>query len=185
MGFPCVGRIEAPKLLKALLNLLTQIRIIVMVALFHLRIIDPPDQLYSWEDQIDYVLAEDLPASTQLSASKNMSRPIVESIKRSLPVTEFGSFIERSGSWEDDMLVCAVCLSCMERHHEIRELPNCSHVFHRECLDRWVDQGQVTCPLCRSKLLATQVEQIRGGRNSWLVERISYLFGEDLLMAMD
>ncbi|XP_042479063.1 brassinosteroid-responsive RING protein 1-like [Macadamia integrifolia] len=187
MGFPCVGRIEAPKLLKSLINLLTHIRIILMFAIFHLRILDLPDQLYSWEDHIDHALAEDhLPASSQFSGTKNKSRSILESIKRSLPVTEFGSFIERlSGSWEDDKSVCAVCLSCMERSHEIRELPNCSHMFHRECLDRWVDQGQVTCPLCRSKLLPTQVEQVRDGRNSWLVERIAYLFGEDLLMAMD
>ncbi|KAJ4981164.1 hypothetical protein NE237_032001 [Protea cynaroides] len=185
MGFPCVGRIEVPKFLKNLVNLLTHIRIILMLALFHLGILDPSDQLYSWEDHNDYVFTEDLQAPPQCSASKKISSGILESIKRSLPVTEFGSFLERAESWEDDKSVCAVCLSCMERRHEIRELPNCSHLFHMECLDRWVDQGQMTCPLCRSKLLPTQVEETRDGRNSWLVERISYLFGEDLLIDMD
>ena len=25
----------------------------------------------------------------------------------------------------------------------------CSHVFCKECLDRWLDKGKKTCPLCR------------------------------------
>ncbi|WP_422615257.1 RING finger domain-containing protein, partial [Corynebacterium parakroppenstedtii] len=34
---------------------------------------------------------------------------------------------------------------------------NCRHVFHRCCLDGWLDLGRMTCPLCRSPLLSFAV----------------------------
>ncbi|GAB2212298.1 hypothetical protein Droror1_Dr00025651 [Drosera rotundifolia] len=45
---------------------------------------------------------------------------------------------------------CAVCLYEFEGEEEIRQLPNCRHVFHRSCLDRWMDLDHKTCPLCRT-----------------------------------
>ncbi|GAB2224636.1 hypothetical protein Droror1_Dr00005399 [Drosera rotundifolia] len=44
---------------------------------------------------------------------------------------------------------CAVCLYEFEADEEIRRLRNCRHIFHRSCLDRWMDHDQKTCPLCR------------------------------------
>ncbi|GAA0155159.1 hypothetical protein LIER_12947 [Lithospermum erythrorhizon] len=44
---------------------------------------------------------------------------------------------------------CSVCLSEIEEGDEVRQL-SCDHLFHRECLDRWLGYGNVTCPLCRS-----------------------------------
>ncbi|XP_078437878.1 uncharacterized protein LOC144708432 [Wolffia australiana] len=46
---------------------------------------------------------------------------------------------------------CAVCISAVDVGDEIREL-RCRHVFHRGCLDEWVDYGKDTCPLCRVPL---------------------------------
>ncbi|KAL8210022.1 hypothetical protein R6Q57_006754 [Mikania cordata] len=56
-----------------------------------------------------------------------------------------------------DNAVCMVCLDCINGDHLIRELVNCEHVFHRECLDAWVDVGHVHCPLCRSMLLSKKL----------------------------
>ncbi|KAG9156851.1 hypothetical protein Leryth_020165 [Lithospermum erythrorhizon] len=44
---------------------------------------------------------------------------------------------------------CSVCLNEIEEGDEVRQL-SCDHVFHRECIDRWIGYGNVTCPLCRS-----------------------------------
>ncbi|KAL6345955.1 hypothetical protein AAG906_025235 [Vitis piasezkii] len=75
-------------------------------------------------------------------------------IKKRVPVVEYGSLLERLGTKEEDGdTACSVCLDRIKRSHEIRELPNCYPVFHKDCLDTWVDAGQVTCPLCRSMLL--------------------------------
>ena len=46
---------------------------------------------------------------------------------------------------------CAVCLCKIEAGEEIREL-RCDHLFHRVCLDRWLQYKRATCPLCRGSL---------------------------------
>ncbi|KAH7839181.1 hypothetical protein Vadar_000824 [Vaccinium darrowii] len=104
-----------------------------------------------------------------------------------MPVTKYSSFLEKSegrfdDSCEEATSPCAVCLALVIASDEVRELSNCSHIFHRECLDGWVDQGRITCPLCRSKLwpdLNNDKSKNSSG-DPWRRERMSYLFGEDL-----
>ena len=43
---------------------------------------------------------------------------------------------------------CAVCLSELADGEKVRELPNCGHSFHVECVDMWL-RSHSTCPLCR------------------------------------
>ncbi|KAJ3679912.1 hypothetical protein LUZ60_016190 [Juncus effusus] len=52
-----------------------------------------------------------------------------------------------SQQFEDDVK-CCVCLSRLEKDDTIRKLP-CSHVFHQDCVNRWLAVCQKTCPLCR------------------------------------
>ncbi|XP_054804808.1 RING-H2 finger protein ATL2-like [Prosopis cineraria] len=51
---------------------------------------------------------------------------------------------ESSGS----PLECAICLIEFKDHHRGRVLPNCDHIFHLYCIDRWLGSHS-TCPLCR------------------------------------
>lgn len=51
---------------------------------------------------------------------------------------------------------CRVCLSEFEEGEKIRDL-QCKHKFHKDCLDRWLQQGWATCPLCRTKVLPDDV----------------------------
>ncbi|KAL5198818.1 hypothetical protein ABZP36_002330 [Zizania latifolia] len=82
---------------------------------------------------------------------------LADGIKSRLPVVRF----TRSGAEADDdddddadaaddAPRCAVCLATVEEGAEVRQLGNCSHAFHLPCIDRWVDMGHITCPLCRS-----------------------------------
>ncbi|XP_058105045.1 brassinosteroid-responsive RING protein 1-like [Magnolia sinica] len=172
MGFPSIiYGIILPRPLVELLDLWAQLKLMLRLALFYLGLFDPTDQSSSWNDH-------GYPTVYCLSQSSPPITP--ESIKRRLPIVEFTDFVERSGMDEHDETICAVCLSDLEMRHEIRELCNCTHVFHVGCLDKWVDQGQVTCPMCRSKLLPEKDENRKGG-DWWLVERISFLFGDDLM----
>lgn len=102
---------------------------------------------------------------------------ITDSIKRQLPVMEYSSFLlqnkkssaanldgdddehEHEHEYEHDE--CAVCLNPVEGTHLVRELWNCSHVFHKDCLDGWIDKSNVTCPLCRADLLPAAAHQTK------------------------
>ncbi|KAK2988524.1 hypothetical protein RJ640_022475 [Escallonia rubra] len=44
---------------------------------------------------------------------------------------------------------CTVCLSEFEGGESVKVIPYCRHVFHPECIDRWL-ASHVSCPLCRS-----------------------------------
>ncbi|KAG6423991.1 hypothetical protein SASPL_114400 [Salvia splendens] len=48
---------------------------------------------------------------------------------------------------------CAVCLNEFQQGEKLRQIPNCSHVFHIDCIDIWL-QNNANCPLCRTSIAA-------------------------------
>ena len=86
-----------------------------------------------------------------------------EEVKTRLPAVEYGQLLaehdeqQQSGDHDCDgdaaSSDCIVCLETLEAADEVRRLGNCAHAFHRACIDRWIDLGRTTCPLCRSDLL--------------------------------
>ncbi|KAL0912759.1 hypothetical protein M5K25_016157 [Dendrobium thyrsiflorum] len=86
------------------------------------------------------------------------------SIKSQLPVVDYICFFKSksAGGGREQPPVCAVCLQFMEARDQVRELGNCSHAFHVSCLDRWLDLGRFSCPLCRSTLLPPPAGSRRG-----------------------
>ncbi|KAJ5081685.1 hypothetical protein NUU61_009949 [Penicillium alfredii] len=46
---------------------------------------------------------------------------------------------------------CLICLSDYEVAEEVRELAQCNHVFHKDCIDQWLTTGRNSCPLCRGQ----------------------------------
>ncbi|KAM3290148.1 E3 ubiquitin-protein ligase RHA2B-like [Capsicum chacoense] len=64
--------------------------------------------------------------------------------------------------------LCAVCLSTFEDGEQVRKL-KCKHIFHKDCLDTWLQQDSATCPLCRNKVLPEEiVVKFRQHRNQQL-----------------
>ncbi|CAL9771735.1 unnamed protein product [Musa acuminata subsp. burmannicoides] len=59
-----------------------------------------------------------------------------------------GTDKERMISGED--AVCCICLAKYVDNEELRELP-CSHVFHKDCVDKWLKINAL-CPLCKIKV---------------------------------
>ncbi|CAA7045618.1 unnamed protein product [Microthlaspi erraticum] len=51
---------------------------------------------------------------------------------------------------------CIVCLSTLKAGEEVRKL-DCRHVFHKQCLEGWIQHLNFSCPLCRSPLLTDSI----------------------------
>ncbi|OAC99030.1 hypothetical protein MUCCIDRAFT_19663, partial [Mucor lusitanicus CBS 277.49] len=43
---------------------------------------------------------------------------------------------------------CQVCLDSYQSEDYVRVL-ECHHGFHKDCIDKWLTEGQNRCPLCR------------------------------------
>ena len=49
---------------------------------------------------------------------------------------------------------CAVCQEDIEPAVEVRQIKQCTHVFHKDCVDQWFEQS-VFCPICRLDIRET------------------------------
>ncbi|KAL5992582.1 hypothetical protein ACLOJK_013501 [Asimina triloba] len=53
---------------------------------------------------------------------------------------------------------CTVCLNEFRDHETLRLLPNCTHAFHLDCIDEWLE-SHVNCPLCRAGIAEDEPPQ--------------------------
>jgi hypothetical protein len=87
-----------------------------------------------------------------LSQNPHISEPppigaTVDEIKKK---TTIMSYIKDPNVPEEKTERCTVCLSDFETGDEVRTL-NCSHLFHTECIDRWLIYNK-KCPVCRVEM---------------------------------
>uniref|UniRef100_A0A803QB48 RING-type E3 ubiquitin transferase n=1 Tax=Cannabis sativa TaxID=3483 RepID=A0A803QB48_CANSA len=65
-----------------------------------------------------------------------------------------------------DQQKCAVCFLEFEDNERLRLIPNCYHIFHAHCIDKWL-KSKSTCPVCRANLNNTHI----GSQNDGVEER--------------
>ncbi|KAF8583360.1 hypothetical protein K439DRAFT_1661343 [Ramaria rubella] len=53
---------------------------------------------------------------------------------------------------------CLICLDDYEPDDDLRLL-SCRHAFHKQCVDKWLEQGRNNCPACRSKGVPTEHDE--------------------------
>jgi len=90
------------------------------------------------------------------------TRGLDEAMIRLIPVIQYKS------QGDGDFGECAVCLNEFQEDEKLRIIPNCSHVFHIDCIDVWL-QSNANCPLCRTSISLTsrsQMEQLLALRSS-------------------
>ena len=78
------------------------------------------------------------------------SRGLGESVIRSIPILQFRKGSNREFG-ERSHCECAVCLNEFQEDEKLRIIPNCSHIFHIDCIDVWL-QSNANCPLCRTSI---------------------------------
>ncbi|CAO2823024.1 unnamed protein product [Amaranthus hypochondriacus] len=62
--------------------------------------------------------------------------------------------------------VCAICLDNLVEGEICRVLPGCKHVFHLNCVDKWLLKSPV-CPVCRSSVRVLDHEAKGRGSFDW------------------
>ncbi|CDP12054.1 unnamed protein product [Coffea canephora] len=159
MGFP-VGCTDVffPKLLIHILTILGLMRKFIYVLLSILGLgdfLEPEMPLQTWPES----------GGEPRSISASLIREL-------LPVVKFSEISDLAAPES-----CAVCLYEFEDDDEIRRLTNCRHIFHRSCLDRWMDHDQKTCPLCRTAFIPEDMQDAFNER-LWLASGISDFYGE-------
>ncbi|KAK9160305.1 hypothetical protein Syun_006646 [Stephania yunnanensis] len=81
-----------------------------------------------------------------------MSTGLDESVIRAIPIVQFKRVREEFDEKRNISLCeCAVCLNEFRGEEKIRILPGCSHLFHIDCIDVWL-QSNANCPLCRTSI---------------------------------
>ncbi|XP_042470239.1 brassinosteroid-responsive RING protein 1-like isoform X1 [Zingiber officinale] len=144
MGFPSVCyTVILPRPVALVVQLLDLLKLALSAGLFFLGLPSSPPYSAAVDDLYPF------PTYPLLHLSDSHLPPPA-SVKSRLPVVRFSAL--RS----DGSALCAVCLGALHPSHEVRHLGNCLHAFHKSCIDKWVDVGQLTCPLCRAPLLHHQ-----------------------------
>ncbi|CAL9031085.1 unnamed protein product [Prunus brigantina] len=60
---------------------------------------------------------------------------------------------------------CAICLENFKARERCRQLPNCRHSFHAQCIDSWLLKTPV-CPVCRTCARTPKIEVSLGEESS-------------------
>nr|DAD47110.1 TPA_asm: hypothetical protein HUJ06_017047 [Nelumbo nucifera] len=90
----------------------------------------------------DEQIAEAVRESTEVSSEHISVVPASLASIDALPTHRFGN--------GESNICCGVCLEVFSLNEQVKEMP-CSHVFHGECIVRWLEQRNV-CPLCRHEM---------------------------------
>ena len=47
-------------------------------------------------------------------------------------------------------IVCSICLDNNDNDNLKYKLPNCTHFYHKDCIDKWIKLHNNSCPTCRT-----------------------------------
>ncbi|XP_006658292.2 RING-H2 finger protein ATL70-like [Oryza brachyantha] len=75
----------------------------------------------------------------------NVAAGVDEATLQALPLVLYGEAATTQAC-------CPVCLESYGERDVLRVLPACGHLFHRECIFKWLRQ-RPTCPVCRTSPL--------------------------------
>lgn len=56
-----------------------------------------------------------------------------------------------------DRDLCSICTDVFENDSTITILPSCIHLFHKDCIMRWVTECKNKCPLCNKEITETPI----------------------------
>ncbi|OUS49687.1 hypothetical protein BE221DRAFT_66928 [Ostreococcus tauri] len=81
-----------------------------------------------------------------------------EEVVQALPIVKFDPVLKEVIESEGHDPTCTICLDDYTNGEELRRLPSCKHLFHKECADLWL-RGSCTCPICRTSVIGESTSQ--------------------------
>ncbi|KAL8101876.1 brassinosteroid-responsive RING protein 1-like [Apium graveolens] len=151
MGFPVSYKdLSLPKLIDYTFSYLSLMKELLFVMLFYY----PGSEAF---------LDPDIPWPTRPKTRNCM--PALVLTRELMPVVKYSQIVDPPES-------CAVCLYEFSDSEEIRRLTNCRHIFHRKCVDSWMDHEHRTCPLCRTPFISEDMQEAFNER-LWTASGIS------------
>uniref|UniRef100_A0A1J3DCM5 Putative E3 ubiquitin-protein ligase XERICO n=1 Tax=Noccaea caerulescens TaxID=107243 RepID=A0A1J3DCM5_NOCCA len=109
--------------------------------------------------------SSEIPTSESFDFRVYHPESFLEEFRNRTPTLKFESLCRCKKQADNE---CSVCLSKFEEDSEINKL-KCGHLFHKTCLEKWIDYWNITCPLCRTPLVAVaaSAEDQQVSTNVW------------------
>ncbi|GMI66069.1 hypothetical protein HRI_000276200 [Hibiscus trionum] len=86
-------------------------------------------------------------------------RPSVDSELKQITVLVYG---ESTAPWlQSKVESCAICLEEYVQGEKVRVLPRCKHMFHKDCIEEWLQVPSLHCPICRDQVLEHCLQSAR------------------------
>ncbi|KAK6142368.1 hypothetical protein DH2020_022716 [Rehmannia glutinosa] len=104
-------------------------------------------RIASWEE-----LSVD--PSDSAECHRNPSESYMDAFRSQIPAMRYESIFIRDRLAQE----CSICLSEFEQNAVVNRL-SCGHVFHKTCLEKWLNYWNITCPLCRNHMMPQEMER--------------------------
>ena len=82
-----------------------------------------------------------------ITNSPKLNKTFRKGRAKSADITHSESPVVKPSAPPPDREICSICLDEIENPEPIE----CGHIFHDECIEIWMSEGQKTCPVCRSE----------------------------------
>ncbi|KAI3911221.1 hypothetical protein MKW92_004597 [Papaver armeniacum] len=100
---------------------------------------------YSYDDCFDLDLALTMDMESYTSSAQNLSSYDAAAAK-----TDTTSVIVSNLPTVAMVETCSVCMGESETSTEEGKRLPCNHVYHLDCISKWISRSNNSCPLCRT-----------------------------------
>ncbi|CAG8687037.1 439_t:CDS:2, partial [Ambispora leptoticha] len=92
-------------------------------------------------------------SSQQADGSKSKTRSVAENEDEHTE-TDKNADVDK----DQDFETCAVCLEDFVETEQVKELP-CAHIYHPNCIERWLTKVSGVCPMCKYDCVNNKAEE--------------------------
>ena len=105
-----------------------------------------PESLIHINNNMDYVLLINHILNENLFLRRDLNRSIQQNY---ITKQELENFPTKTITCHNQCLQkCSICINQYQKNDVLRQL-KCKHEFHIKCIDNWLLNHSVTCPICR------------------------------------